>query len=809
MGGGGGLVGSVQNAARSSLNSGYATVGTDTGHQAPGTDGSWALDNMEALVNFGHVAVHRTAEVAKAIMHAYYGKLPDNSYFVGCSRGGGQALMEAQRYPQDFDGIVAGAPAFDWTGFAALGIHIAQTLYPDPANLKETYIGKADLDALYAAIMEQTDAQDGLKDGIIDDPTAVELDLAAITALSEKQRAAVAEIYDGVSAGDEPIYPGFPIGAEGGRGGWFEWVVGPTGANGPSLSFAFTTNIFKYLLTESGLHGLTLVLDQAKTGAIEGRVTGGIESIQAAYAMRTPNALGTLTNGSLSSDGRFRIEGLAEDVYQVGVVDKSSMMHSHAKLVPVRVGESTGGIEIHFDAGFSIAGRVLNSRGQPIADADVRAVNRGKLGIAKSNTDGSYQIDHLPEGVYEVRVAHRQYRFVAIEDIPAGQDRVELRMPDRAVLEGSAIDADTHALITAYRIEMDPEEWQNDDLSVLNHTMLDVADQDGVFSLLSVRTGEIHLHVYADGYATAEHTVTIDESAATVQDIVIPLERPVSISGTVRDTAGEPIEGVYFYARTPPDPLSKNSAIGESSPDGIFLIEGLKPQTQELYVAHSSYARATLRLNPEERPNEPILVTLQPSAEIHGTVTLGGALLYGPDVGKPSGTVQVYDREPVSSYYWTVQLDDRGSFKIREVSAGAKSAQISINYDIEGLNINHRALFSLDVITDGANDASIDLSTGTAGLEGTIAEENAEAQYSSSLTFERGDIEETISVATNEIGTYRMDGLPAAEGELVFYEILGGQIRVWKTFVNLVADEVSVVDCPPATGDSWTPLESN
>ena len=137
MGGGGGLVGSIQNAARRSINKGYATVGTDTGHQAEGTDGSWALDNLEALVNFGHVAIHRTCEVSKAIMREYYQQGPKKSYFVGCSRGGGQALMEAQRYPQDFDGIVSGAPAFDWSGIAALFVRISQIMYPESGTFVE------------------------------------------------------------------------------------------------------------------------------------------------------------------------------------------------------------------------------------------------------------------------------------------------------------------------------------------------------------------------------------------------------------------------------------------------------------------------------------------------------------------------------------------------------------------------------------------------------------------------------------------------------------------------------------------------
>lgn len=247
MGGGGGLVGSVQNGIRNSVNAGYATAGTDTGHQGRGTDGSWALDDLEALVNFGHVAIHRTAEVSKALIRAYYGKGPEKSYFVGCSRGGGQAMMASQRYPEDFDGIVAGAPAFHWTGFAAMGINISQTLYPDPAKLDATVLTQSDLDHLYAEVMKQADAQDGLADGIIGNPETAEFDLAAVPGLTDEQRAAIQVLYEGVGNADGPIYPGFPIGAEGGKGGWFEWQVGPI-PDLVNLGFAFSTNIFKYFV---------------------------------------------------------------------------------------------------------------------------------------------------------------------------------------------------------------------------------------------------------------------------------------------------------------------------------------------------------------------------------------------------------------------------------------------------------------------------------------------------------------------------------------------------------------------------------
>src|SRR5258706_9971549 len=95
MGGGGGFVGQVQNQAGASVNAGYATVGTDTGHQGGITQAGWAQHNLERQINFGYLAVHRTAEVAKAITRSYYGSNEARSYFSGCSNGRRPAVIEA------------------------------------------------------------------------------------------------------------------------------------------------------------------------------------------------------------------------------------------------------------------------------------------------------------------------------------------------------------------------------------------------------------------------------------------------------------------------------------------------------------------------------------------------------------------------------------------------------------------------------------------------------------------------------------------------------------------------------------------
>ncbi len=158
MGGGGGFVGSVQNMAESSITKGYATAGTDTGHKGHGLTAEWALNNMERQVNFGHLAVHRTAVTTKEIIRQYYDSNVAYSYFLGCSRGGGQAMMEAQRYPDDFDGIVAGAPAFNWPAIAAEFIQNSQAIYPNPDELENPVITLGNLKLLQTKVLEQCDA---------------------------------------------------------------------------------------------------------------------------------------------------------------------------------------------------------------------------------------------------------------------------------------------------------------------------------------------------------------------------------------------------------------------------------------------------------------------------------------------------------------------------------------------------------------------------------------------------------------------------------------------------------------------------
>ena len=152
------------------LDRGYATASTDTGHTGGGA--RWALGHPEKIVDFGWRAVHEMTVLAKRAIAAFYGNGPRYAYWNGCSAGGRQGLQAAQRFPEDFDGIVAGAPGFDWTGRAAQANRIARALEANEA----ARLNASARQLLHDRVMAACDADDGLQDGLIGNPERCRFD---------------------------------------------------------------------------------------------------------------------------------------------------------------------------------------------------------------------------------------------------------------------------------------------------------------------------------------------------------------------------------------------------------------------------------------------------------------------------------------------------------------------------------------------------------------------------------------------------------------------------------------------------------
>jgi feruloyl esterase len=163
--GNGAFSGAIPYAAMmTALGRGYATGGTDTGHVGGGA--SFALGHPEKVIDFGWRAVHEMTMASKKIIASYYDRGPMFSYWNGCSAGGRQAMKAAQRFPADFDGIIAGAPGLDWTGRAAQAVHVAKSLEKaEAARLSSTQ-----RQLLHGAAVAACDVTDGVKDGVIENP---------------------------------------------------------------------------------------------------------------------------------------------------------------------------------------------------------------------------------------------------------------------------------------------------------------------------------------------------------------------------------------------------------------------------------------------------------------------------------------------------------------------------------------------------------------------------------------------------------------------------------------------------------------
>jgi feruloyl esterase len=153
---------------------GYATAGTDTGHV--GNSADFVPGHPEKLVDFAYRAVHEMTVAAKHIVDAHYGRAPQFSYFNGCSQGGRQAITSAQRYPADFDGIVAGAPAWDTMRSHAARLALNFTVNRSP----DAVIPPAKYPVIHDAVLKACDALDGVTDGVIEDPTSCTVDFAAL-----------------------------------------------------------------------------------------------------------------------------------------------------------------------------------------------------------------------------------------------------------------------------------------------------------------------------------------------------------------------------------------------------------------------------------------------------------------------------------------------------------------------------------------------------------------------------------------------------------------------------------------------------
>ena len=238
MVGNGGTAGTISmSAVDAALRKGFAASSTDTGHDAakePLATFAYVTptnpNGERKLLDFAYLSVHNTAVLAKEIIKSHYGRAPKYSYWVGCSTGGRQGMQEAQRYPEDFDGLVIGAPGLNLTG------NVMRRIWVGQAQQGAAALPVEKLPLLRRLVYERCDRSDGLADGIIDDPRRCLFQPASdlpkcsgadgADCFTAAQIGGLSKIYGGVFAGNNrQLFPGEPVGSE---EVWAENLVGPS-----------------------------------------------------------------------------------------------------------------------------------------------------------------------------------------------------------------------------------------------------------------------------------------------------------------------------------------------------------------------------------------------------------------------------------------------------------------------------------------------------------------------------------------------------------------------------------------------------
>jgi hypothetical protein len=269
------------------LTHGYASASTDDGHVAPASDPMWAgfAKDDTKLQDFASRAVKVTTDVSKRIFEALTGKLPAHSYFHGCSEGGREALLTAQQHPTDFDGMIVGAPANNWTHQFVSFAWNAKQIYSNPARPFTSILPQGSLSALSGLVHNQCVGHDGglPSDAYLTDPRKCKVNLADIacandaqptsSCLTKAQRNLVAAIYQGPrTSNGTQVFPGLQPGNEDHACNWVQWITGQTSGQACvpgtplqplSMQGLFAVGFFENFMAGFNIHVNSFDLDSA------------------------------------------------------------------------------------------------------------------------------------------------------------------------------------------------------------------------------------------------------------------------------------------------------------------------------------------------------------------------------------------------------------------------------------------------------------------------------------------------------------------------------------------------------------------
>jgi feruloyl esterase len=286
----GGYAGSISyHGLAVAVRGGFASGGTDTGHTGGATDSTWALGHPEKVIDFGWRGVHVMTELSKKVVEAFYSNAAKHAYFTSCSDGGREALMEAQRFPADYDGILAGAPAYNWTSLLSRATEVTRTLLASP----ESYLPASKIPVLSKAVLAACGKDE--PGAFLADPRSCHFSPDTLVCkgaetdacLTQAQANSVKALYANSYTSDgKVVYHGLLPGAEEGNNGWQGWITGKSrnGGEGAAYGEGYFRNLV-YANPNWELKGFVMDRDlkaaEEKTGAALNAVNPDLQAFHA------------------------------------------------------------------------------------------------------------------------------------------------------------------------------------------------------------------------------------------------------------------------------------------------------------------------------------------------------------------------------------------------------------------------------------------------------------------------------------------------------------------------------------------------
>ena len=530
-------------------------------------------------------------------------------------------------------------------------------------------------------------------------------------------------------------------------------------------------------LAPPGLRDLEVVL--VASGGIFGKLVDGegrpVVGMQMfAWPVRSPGGM-ALPTSTTAKNGEFSFTELAANDYRMVASPPGSHSIGNNELDRVELsrGQQITGLVLVYDenAGESISGRVTDSSGAPVADADVQLEGPSD-GAAVTNADGMYRATRLSEGIYSVGVEGSAGRVVR-HSVVASSENVDLVLPGKGQLALTVLGADTSTPITSFEYSIQNGAYQRLDPFRYDHMQ---RTQSPAGQLVTdAPTGEATVFARADGYALTGAVVNIRPAAEGPTEVVLQLKPSPTLDLTVTNSQGDPVEGaeVYLGDITVYDkPGNRETFLaGITAQDGRFVYSMLEPEHESAYVTHPLYAPAAVSIDPSGTTTT---IVMQYGGIIEGTVTQEGAPV---DPEHCTMAVSYPDNPGLGRRVFRLT---EFPYHLEDIAPGNVSLEATLQQG-EPYYAARTVAVPAMVQSGGVTPVDVDVPAWDATIEGRVHENGlatATADVKINLTTASG-AEEQLSARTGPDGRFIIEGAPAGTGTI--------EVRIWERWVDPTA----------------------